>query len=425
LASGRRPPIAGFFLDETIAARHCTKGAHSLWETLLGDGRRVRTGEAVTLVSFLRPVKLLPLLLLVPTVVLAQTVGRVRGVVYDSVSGVVSSAHVSIKGSANSTTTDSAGVFRLANIPAGNAVLEVRRLGYRPVSTAIMIPAGSEIELEVELAAVPGQLATVEVRGRAEAYDSRLAGFNTRKSKHVGYIVTREKIDRMSSHRFVDALRGMPGVSMRTLRGGVVTVSLRGARCAPMFYMDGFPAISGAMDLDMIDLSGVEGIEVYSGLSSIPAEFMTVAGGESCGVIAVWSRPFRPRARNQPSVSQAELERLVAQHTVFTADQVTEPAALVSGETRLAVYPDSLWAARIPGRVVAEFIVGEDGRVESGTIAIASATHPYFAAAVRSALEGVVFNPALLNGKPVRQLVQLPFQFVPQPASKDSSAVSR
>jgi len=349
----------------------------------------------------------------------------VRGVVYDSVSGVVSSAHVSIKGSALSTTSDSAGAFRLAKIPAGNAVLEVRRLGYRPVSIAIMIPAGSELEVEVELAPVPGQLAPVEVRRRAEAYDSRLAGFNQRKSKHLGYIVTRETIDRMNSHRFVDALRSMPGVSMRTLRGGVVTVSLRGARCAPMFFMDGFPATSGAMDLDMIDLSGVEGIEVYSGMSSIPAEFMTVAGGESCGVIAVWSRPFRPRARNEPSVSQAELERLIAEHTVFTADQVTEPAALISGETRLAVYPDSLWTAGIPGRVVAEFIVGEDGRVESGTIAIASATHPYFAAAVRSALQGVVFNPALLNGKPVRQLVQLPFQFAPQGARKDSSTVSR
>jgi len=65
-----------------------------------------------------------------------------------------------------------------------------------------------------------------------------------------------------------------------------------------MFYLDGFPATSGPMDLDMIDLSGVEGIEVYAGMTSIPAEFMGVVGGEQCGVIAVWSRPTRPRRRD-------------------------------------------------------------------------------------------------------------------------------
>src|SRR6266542_1340019 len=98
---------------------------HSLREALVDDGRRARTNKSVTPVSFLRSAKLLPVLLLVSRAVLGQT-GMVRGVVYDSVSGVVSSAHVSIKGSALSTTSDSAGAFRLAKIPAGNAVLEVR-----------------------------------------------------------------------------------------------------------------------------------------------------------------------------------------------------------------------------------------------------------------------------------------------------------
>jgi TonB family protein len=164
------------------------------------------------------------------------------------------------------------------------------------------------------------------------------------------------------------------------------------------------------MDLDMIDLSGVEGIEVYSGMS-IPAQFMVASGSEKCGVIAVWSRPFRPKPRNHAPVSRTELERLVADHTVFTADQVAEPAAWLGGGSELPVYPDSLWRARVPGRVVAEFIVGQDGRIEPGTLTIASSTHPYFASAVRSALEGAIFRPAVLQGNPVRQLVQLPFSF--------------
>jgi hypothetical protein len=211
-------------------------------------------------------------------------------------------------------------------------------------------------------------------------------------------------------------------VSVRTLRGGVVTVSLRGARCAPLFFMDGFPATSGTMDLDMIDLASVEGIEVYSGMS-IPPEFMVVSGSENCGVIAVWSRPFRPKSRAQSTVSRAELEQLISEHTVYTADQVTEPASRIGGGSEAPIYPDSLWTARVPGRVVAEFIVGQDGRIEPGSLTIASTTHPYFASAVRSALDGAVFKQAVLNGNPVRQLVQLPFAFIPE--SPDSGPPPR
>jgi Periplasmic protein TonB, links inner and outer membranes len=358
-------------------------------------------------------VRLILLAAFVPAVGVAQAVGSVRGVVHDSVDGVVSDAQVGIKGSAFRTTSDEAGAFRLVGIPLGDAVLEVRRLGYRPVSTPLTIAAGSELQVDPALAPVPEQLAPVQIHRRAEAYDSRLAGFNERKSKHEGYFVTRERLDRMNSARFVDALREMPGVSVRTLRGGVITVSLRGARCAPLFFMDGFPATSGTMDLGMIDLSGVEGIEVYSGMS-IPPEFMVVSGSENCGVIAVWSRPFRPKPRVRESVSRTELERLVAEHTVFTGDQVSVPAAWIGGGSGIPVYPDSLWTARVTGRVVAEFIVGQDGNIENGTLTIASATHPYFASAVRSALDGAVFRPAVLNGNPVRQLVQLPFVFSAQ-----------
>ncbi|HLA13575.1 MAG TPA: carboxypeptidase regulatory-like domain-containing protein, partial [Gemmatimonadaceae bacterium] len=372
-----------------------------------------------------RWVELILILALMPGAALAQVVGSVRGVVRDSLGGVVSDAHVAIRGSSSRTISGRAGEFRLAGLPPGDALLEVRRLGYRPASSPVTIAAGRELEVDVALSPVPEQLAPVEVQGTAQVYDSRLAGFNARKSKKVGHIVTREKLDQMHSARFVDALRGMPGVSVRTLRGGVVTVSLRGARCAPVFYMDGFPATSGTMDLDMIDLSGVEGIEVYSGMASIPAEFMISTGGESCGVIAVWSRPFRPRPRPRESVPLAELERLIAAQRVFTADQVTAPALLISGEAGPPVYPDSLLAAGIPGKVVAEFIVGEDGRIEPGTLTIASATHEYFSSAVRAALDGALFVPGVLDDKPVRQLVQLPFYFDPARAGHDSAAISR
>lgn len=387
------------------------------------DGQSARTNQSATLLRLLRHAERLLFPLLAPAVVLAQPVGTVRGLVHDSLGGVVSSAHVSIvglRGPGSAATTDSDGSFRLTAIPPGSAVLEVRRLGYRPLSTPVTIVGGNELRVDVKLAPLPEQLAPVQVRRRAEVYDSRLAGFNTRKSKHVGYFVTREKLDQMSSARFVDALRGIPGVSFRTLRGGVITVSLRGARCAPMFYMDGFPATAGAMDLDMIDLSGVEGIEIYAGMSSIPAEFMSVVGGEKCGVIAVWSRPTRPRKLRGGQMKDADLERLLTSREVYTSDQVDSPAQLAQGSPA-PVYPDSLWRARIAGRVVAEFVVDSAGLVEPESLRIVSATQPYFASAVTAALREAVFRPAVLAGKPVRQIVLLPFVFAPDAIDSVSS----
>lgn len=389
----------------------------------MGHVRYAKRNQLCTATSVL-PRLCCVLLLTVPAAALSQGVGSVRGVVRDSLGGAVMSARVNVKGSPVLTSTDSAGAYRLVGIAPGSTVLEVRRLGYRPASTSVAVVAGNELEVNFELGPVPEQLAPVEVRRRPQAYDSRLQGFNQRKSKHVGYFVTREKLDRMNSARFVDALRDMPGVSLRTLRGGVATVSLRGARCAPVFYMDGFPARAGVMDLDMIDLSGVEGIEVYAGMSSIPAEFMSVAGSETCGVIAVWSRPFRPKSRKQESISHEELERMVAAQTVYTADQVSQPATPIGSAGIVPLYPDSLFMAGVPGRVVAEFIVGADGRIEDGSVSIASATNAYFATSVQSALEGVMFKPALLDGTPVRQVVQLPFNFDPT-AAPDSVRVPR
>jgi hypothetical protein len=378
----------------------------------MGHGRPARANGSSKLVGILRDAERILSLLLVPATVLAQPGGNIRGVVRDSLGGLVSSAHVAIRGTTSATTSDSIGAFRLSGVTPGDAVLEVRRLGYRPAIAAVRIAAGSEIEVDVRLAPVPEQLAPVEIRRRAEVYDSRLAGFNMRKSKHVGYFVTREKLDRMSSARFVDAIRDLPGVSMRTLRGGVVTVSLRGAHCAPMFYIDGFPAISGPMDLDMIDLSGVEGIEVYAGMSSIPAEFMSVVGGESCGVIAVWSRPTKPRRRITQE-GQADLAKLVESRAVYTSNQVDDPAELTGGSA-MPVYPDSLWRLRVAGRVVAEFVVDSDGLIESGSLRIVTATDPAFASAVTASLGDAKFRAALLGGKAVRQIVELPFVFSPQ-----------
>ena len=337
----------------------------------------------------------------------------VRGVVLDSQGGSIPGAHVSIEGSSAATITDVGGVFRFQRIPQSSVTLNVRRLGYRPGQAIVQHSGATETAVEIRLIAVPEVLPTVEVRRRGEISDSRLAGYNSRREKRVGHFVTRDQLDRHDSPRFADVLRGVPGLVVKPLRGsgGGRTVSMRG-NCSPLVFFDGFPAAAGPMDLDMVDLSTVEGIEIYSSLATIPPDFMSVAGTERCGVIAIWSRAARPRQRRLAEARAGDLDRQMASKNVYTAEQVDQAAILAPGTVK-PVYPDSLWRAGVGGRVVAEFIVGADGVIEQGTFGVASTTHPYFSAAVRSALESAVFRAATLAGRRVRQLVQVPFVFDP------------
>ncbi|HJP59345.1 MAG TPA: TonB family protein, partial [Gemmatimonadaceae bacterium] len=174
--------------------------------------------------------------------------------------------------------------------------------------------------------------------------------------------------------------------------------------------IDGFPADAGVMDLDMIDLASVEGVEIYSGVASVPPEFMGARGQHGCGVIAIWSRPTRPRKQRIARASEVDLEKLLAARAVYTSDQVDNPARLTPASASPA-YPDSLWRAAVAGRVVAEFIVDAEGAIEPGSLRIVSSTHPYFTSAVKAALDDAVFTPARLGGQPVRQIVQVPFVF--------------
>jgi TonB family protein len=359
----------------------------------------------------------------IPSRLVAQGApGIVSGMVVDSSGTALSGAQVSISGtSARSTVTDDAGVYHLGRVQGGSAEMLIRRLGYRPETRTVSVTPGQEARLNVTMFPLAIQLPTVEVRRRAEAFDSRLAGFNQRKERQVGHFVTREQLDRMSSGRFVDALRDVPGIQLRSLRGGGTTIMLRGSRCPPLVFIDGFPADAGTFDLDMLDLSGVEGIEIYSGVATVPSEFMGARGTHGCGVVAVWSRPTRSRRRRSSGGDAVDLEKLLASRVVYTSDQVDQQARLTPGSAN-PTYPDSLWRTRTPGRVLVEFIVDPGGSIEPGSLRIVSATHPYFAGAVKVALEDASFSAAALGGKPVRQIVQLPFLFDPIKQAGDTVA---
>lgn len=90
--------------------------------------------------------------------------------------------------------------------------------------------------------------------------------------------------------------------------------------------------------------------------------------------------------------------------------QVDRPAVMAPG-SRGPVYPPSLREARVEGAVLAQFVVDIDGRPDMNSFKVLKTDNALFSDAVKEALSTMVFLPAKLKDRTVKQLVQQPFQF--------------
>ena len=95
---------------------------------------------------------------------------------------------------------------------------------------------------------------------------------------------------------------------------------------------------------------------------------------------------------------------------IYTPDLVEKAAAPRPGNPAPA-YPSALRAAQIEGSVLARFVVDTTGRAEPESISFPEATHAQFAEAVRQSLLRSRYLPAIVSGRPVRQLVEQRFAF--------------
>lgn len=337
----------------------------------------------------------------------------VSGVVRDTLGLAIAGAELSVEGSPLRAVSESDGRYHFAGVAVGVVRMRVRRLGFRPTVMDLELGTGGLSDVEIQLVQVVQQLEPLAVIGQYEAYVGRLAGFNERRQRKVGHFITLERLERTHSFSMTDALRDVPGVTIRQI--GVIqkAVRIRGSPCPPLVFIDGSPATAGEFDLESIDLGMVEGIEVYSGSATVPAEFAGPRNLDRCGVVAIWSRPFRPRRRVTKSVDarpEVDLERLVAQGGAQTAATVDSAVALIDGGLA-PEYPGSLLRDRRSGRVLTEFVVDTTGAVVPGTIGIIASSHPLFSLAAREALSRAQFLPARKGGALVRQVVQLPIEF--------------
>jgi TonB family protein len=345
-----------------------------------------------------------------------QSAGGITLTVRDSSGTGIAGAELLVGGAVQKTVSDVDGVFHLVGVISGPTSLRVRRLGFRPGTLDVEVEAGQTVDLVMTLAPIVQPMAPIVVRGTTAATHGRLAGFYRRRETNgsSGRYFTRDQIDKANLHQLTDLFRRIPGMQI-SQNPGRSAVRMRGAArsCWPLVWLDGSPLSAGEFDLDNIQPNSLDAIEVYSGPASVPPEFMGVRGLGSCGVVVLWSRVGEPRPkRKKNQVTPAQLAELVASLKVYTADQVDRPARPDSSDLAVPLYPDSLYNAGVHGTVIAEFVVDTVGRVETETFGVVTSSHRLFAESVRRALDDATFIPAMHEGRLVRQVVQLPFNFL-------------
>ena len=348
--------------------------------------------------------------------------GTIAISVRDSLGRSISGAELVVEGTTVRGVTDERGEIRFTAVRGGPATVRVRRLGYQPVLLDVIVDQRVPAASVVTLSAIPFRLAPIVVKGGTN-YTGRMAGFYQRRDLGIGHFVSRERLERENPSQLTDIFRRLPGVQIQSTRMIRNAIRFRGngGSCWPLVWLDGAPLPTAEFDLDFLSPQSIEGLEVYTGISQVPPQFMGSRGLGSCGVIVVWSREGERRPKKpKKSVTATELADLVASLKVYTADQVDVPARSDSLSRPQPLYPEQLLFTGVPGQVLAEFVVDTLGRVELETFGVISSTNIKFTQAVQRALPEWAYAPAVLNGRRVRQLVQQPFHFVP-----DSSVVRR
>lgn len=352
----------------------------------------------------------------------AQSGGTLVGAVTDPSETPIFGAEVAIEGTSIRAATDDRGKFALLGVPLGSQILTARRLGFTPVRLPVEISDRADATVLIRMKVVPTTLTPVVVHPNRLEYSGRLAGYYKRLEKRSsGYFITRDQIDRQNPSNMGQLLQTVPGIRVARGRAGITAMRMRGRTCSPLVWLDGIPMPAGETDVDAFVPSSIQGIELYLGATTAPLRYMDNRDLSSCGTMLIWSRgpdtdPVRaPRA-------QVDLEDLVDRAAIFTAENVDSPATADLNHPIRPEFPPPLYAARVRGLTIAEFVVDTLGRVEESTIGIVSSTDPLFSDAVRTALRGATFVPAEKAGRRVRQVVQQPFRFdVGQPPTGSAS----
>jgi hypothetical protein len=251
----------------------------------------------------------------------APAVGqRLVGVVVDQETGEgVAGAELVVRDTAEAVqgraVSDDDGAFVIDLEGGGIFSLAVSRVGYQSFSyDTVEVAAGERVVLEVRLGvrAVPLEPVVVSARSRvrAPAIERFYERLERGRRAGTGHFFDRSDIEALQPSRVSDLLRRVSGVRVVPGRGGHEdAVRMRGD-CIPALFIDG-SQINRADRHDSLDryvsTLAIEGVEVYRGPATAPAEYFDRHG---CGVVLVWTR--RGEADEGQSVGWKTVAAVVA-----------------------------------------------------------------------------------------------------------------
>lgn len=220
----------------------------------------------------------------------ADEVMSVQGTVRSAKGEPVRGAQVTLRDDTLRTTrTDSAGAFRLPQVPRRSVELAVRAVGYAPGAVLVTPSALGAAVVVAELELLPPELDRVVVTASPEERD-RLE-FERRRRVGMGVFITDSMLARQpvvsantistfsARVRAVQSNRGRP--SLMLTRGPY--------NCSPRWFLDGID--EGVLDKDRTPeqwdaLRRAKRIEIYPATQA-PIEFNDFNG---CGSVVVWTR---------------------------------------------------------------------------------------------------------------------------------------
>ena len=211
----------------------------------------------------------------------ATVVGRVL----DKASGLpIAGATIQAVGPRWTETTDDSGRATFRGLAVGLQVIQVRALGFKSQLHNIMLDAGDPVELVVEME--PVTLTPVTINGIAIRVGTRFEEFDKRRARGRGHFFTREEIEKRHANSLTDLLQTVRGVKVDC---GATVCAVRMARsaqgCFPEYWIDG--RLSNDFGPGM-QLRALEGIEIYTGPSEMPAEFS--GSNAACGAVVMWTK---------------------------------------------------------------------------------------------------------------------------------------
>lgn len=223
----------------------------------------------------------------------AQATAGLQLRVIDEAGAPVPGAQVAVFGTRVAGTTDPRGLVGLGDIPVGDRVVEVSRLGFRTERFPVTFAAGESAGLEVVLASQSVELTTIRVEAERTRRALERSGFYTRERMGFGKFLTREQIMARNPFWVTDAVQGVRRTyvkpNMKAATGVEILQRRFGQWCRVDVWLDG--SLATADDLNRYRPDMIEALEVYDG-SEIPFRFSTNMSNQSvCGAVVVWTRP--------------------------------------------------------------------------------------------------------------------------------------